>query len=159
MIKSLLNIFPHKIAYAHCDIPCGIYDPHNMQVGAHTVIRMTQMIIDVKRDDELKLKHDITRLTNVKELHSNLIETELMTLKNDYFKKEIVEKLEMDIENLFKDALISNTKARVGIDLDAAKETLELVMKISELFYKSKGFESKRVKAPYPTGMDIVVQS
>ena len=95
----------------------------------------------------------------VKEEHADLIEIELMTLKNDYFKIEIVEKIEIDIDELFKKALISNTKARVGVDLESAKETLELVMQIAEIFYKSKGIESKRIKAPYPTGMDIVVAS
>jgi nickel superoxide dismutase len=159
MLTSILNIIPHKIAFAHCDIPCGIYDPHGAQVAAHTVIRMTQMLIEVKRDDELKAEHDIVRLTHVKEEHANFLETELMTLKNDYFKKEIVDKLGVDIWDLFNKALVSNTKSRVGIDIDSAKETLELVIKIAELFYKSKGVDFKRVKAPYPTGMDIVVQS
>ena len=42
--------------------------------------------------------------------------------------------------------------------MDSAKELLETVMQIAEIFYKSKGLESARVKAPYPTGLDIVVQ-
>ena len=41
----------------------------------------------------------------------------------------------------------------------SAKELLETVMQISEIFYKSKDLEFKRVKAPYPTGLDIVVQA
>jgi nickel superoxide dismutase len=142
----------------HCDIPCGIYDPHNAQMAAHTVIRMTQFLEEVKRDDETKAEHDIARITHVKEEHSNLIEDELMTLKNDYFKKEVVEKLGEEPWDLFKKALASSSKARQGIDMAAAKETLEAVMQIAELFYKSKGIESHRVKAPYPTGLDIVVQ-
>jgi nickel superoxide dismutase len=157
-LTSLFNILPEKIAYAHCDIPCGIYDPHNAQLAAHTVIRMTELLSLIKRDDELKAEHDVARVTHVKEEHSNLIESELMTLKNDYFKPEIVEKLGEEPWDLFKKALASSTKARTGIDMDAAKETLEIVMKIAELFYKSKGLESQRVKAPYPTGLDIVVQ-
>lgn len=159
MFTSILERIPHKTAYAHCDIPCGIYDPHNAQVAAHTVIRMTQLLSEVKRDDETKAEHDVARITHVKEEHANLLETELMTLKYDYFKPEIVEKLDVKVWSLFKKAVASNTKARVGIDVKAAEETLELVMQIAELFYKSKGLESKRVKAPYPTGMDIVVQA
>lgn len=142
----------------HCDIPCGIYDPHNAQLAAHTVIRMTQFLGEVKREDETKAEHDIARITHVKEEHSNLLEDELMTLKNDYFKKEVVEKLDEEPWPLFKKAMASLTKARVGIDMEAAKETLDTVMQIAELFYKSKGLKSQRVKAPYPTGLDIVVQ-
>ncbi len=158
MFASILNLIPHEIAYAHCDIPCGIYDPHNAQTAAHTIIRMTQFLGEIKRDDETKAEHDIARVTRVKEEHANLLESELMTLKNDYFKPEIVEKLDIEIWDLFKKTIASNTKARVGIDMTAAKETLELTMQIAELFYKSKGLEYKRVKSPYPTGLNIVVQ-
>lgn len=148
---------PDRLMY-HCDIPCGIYDPHNAQMAAHTVIRMTQMLGEVDRKNETKAEHDIARITHVKEEHSNLLEDELMTLKNDYFKKEVVEKLEEEPWPLFKKAMASLTKARVGIDMQAAKETLESVMQIAELFYKSKGIPFHRVKAPYPTELDIVVQ-
>lgn len=157
-ITSIFKLLPDKTAYAHCDIPCGIYDPHNAQMSAHTVIRMTQLLQEIKRDDETKAEHDIARITHVKEDHSNILEDELMTLKNDYFKKEVVEKLGEEPWELFKKALASSSKARVGIDLESAKEALEYVMQIAELFYRSKGLESARVKAPYPTGLDIVVQ-
>src|SRR3990167_775863 len=98
--SSILNLLPHKTAYAHCDIPCGIYDPHNAQMAAHTVIRMTQLLGEVKRSastdgsGETRAEHDIARLTHVKEEHSNILESELMTLKNDYFKPEVIEKLD-----------------------------------------------------------------
>ncbi len=154
---ALFNLLPEKVVYAHCDIPCGIYDPHNAQMAAHTIIRMTQFLEELKGSDK-KAMHDIARVTHVKEEHSNILESELMTLKNDYFSKpEVKEKLG-DIWDLFKDALSSNAKARTGIDMKAAKETLETTMKIAEVFYKSKGLKSVRVKAPYPTGLDIVIQ-
>lgn len=161
----------YKIAYAHCDIPCGIYDPHQAQLAAHTIIRMTQLLSEVKRGNppshkgsaghsETKAEHDIARLTYIKEEHANILESELMTLKNDYFKHEIVEKLgDVDIWDLFKKAIQSNTKARVGIDMEAAKETLELVMQIAEIFYKSKGVKPVRVKSIYPTEGEIVQYS
>lgn len=152
------KLFFQQNAYAHCDIPCGIYDPHNAQLAAHTVIRMTQLLQEIKRNDETRVEHDIARITHVKEEHSNILESELMTLKNDYFKPEIIEKLNVEIWDLFKKVLKSSTKARIGIDMIAAKETLELTMQVAELFYKSKGITCHRVKAPYPTGLDIVVQ-
>ena len=33
-----------RVAHAHCDIPCGIYDPHAAQVAALTTVRMCQLI-------------------------------------------------------------------------------------------------------------------
>lgn len=152
----ILNLIPHKTAFAHCDIPCGIYDAHQMQLAAHTIIRMTDLLSKIKKDDELKAEHDVSRVTSVKEKHSNILEEELSTLQDDYFKNDFSKFPEL--EDLFKKSKELGTKARVGIDLESAKELLETVMKIAEIFYKSKNVESTRVKSVYPTELDIVVQ-
>lgn len=154
---KLFKLLPAKTAYAHCDIPCGIYDPHGAQVAAHTIIRMTELLSLIKRDDELKAEHDIARVTHVKEEHSSILEHELSTLADDYFKNDFSKFPEL--EKLFSDAKTLGGKARTGIDIDSAKELLEKVMQIAEIFYKSKDLKSHRVKAPYPTGLEIVVQS
>ena len=144
-----------KIAYAHCDIPCGIYDPHNAQLAAHTVIRMTQLLIDLKREDEIKAEHDIARITHVKEEHSSLIEEELETLRNDYFKIEHFEKFS-NLKDLFEKALKYSAISRQTIDIRAAEETLENVLKIAEIFYKTKNVTPIRVKSVYPTEGETV---
>jgi len=43
-ISLLDRVSPPRSVRAHCDIPCGIYDPHAAQVAALTVIRMVQLI-------------------------------------------------------------------------------------------------------------------
>lgn len=143
-------------AYAHCDIPCGIYDPHNAQLAAHTIIRMTQLLQNVKRDDETKAEHDIARFTHVKEEHANLLEEELDTLRNDYFNKEHY-KEHANLNKLFIKVLNSLAKARQSIDINAAEETLSGVLEISEIFYKTKGVEPIRVKSIYPTEREVVL--
>ncbi len=155
-IKNLFNILPLRIAYAHCDIPCGIYDPHQAQLAAHTIIRMTQLLTEVKRDNETKAEHDIARMTHVKEEHSSIIEEELETLRNDYFKEEHYKEYS-NLNALFVKALKSVSKARQDIDIAAAKETLAGILEIAEIFYKTKGVEPVRVKSIYPTGGEIVV--
>lgn len=149
------NFLKEKIAYAHCDIPCGIYDPHNVQLAAHTVIRMTQLLTDLKREDETKAEHDIARITHVKEEHSSLIEEELETLKNDYFKIEHFKKFS-NLKDLFEKAFKSSVIARQSIDIKAAEETLENVLKIAEIFYKTKNVTPIRVKSVYPTEGELV---
>ncbi len=158
IIELVLDkIKSQNIAFAHCDIPCGIYDPHNAQLAAHTIIRMTQFLQEIKREDETKAEHDVARVTHVKEEHSNLLEEELFTLRHDYFKDEQLKEYP-NLQDLFYSALKSAAKARTGIDMESAKQTLESVMQIAEIFYESKGLKSKRVKSPYPTELDIVVQ-
>jgi nickel superoxide dismutase len=155
---SIIKFLPAKNAFAHCDIPCGIYDPHQAQLAAHTIIRMTDLLGQIKREDELKAEHDVSRVTHVKEEHANILEEELFTLRHDYFKDDQMKEYK-NLQDLFYSALETNAKARQGINMEAAKETLETVMQIAEIFYKSKGLKSVRVKSPYPTGLDIVVQS
>lgn len=164
MLNKILELIPHKTAYAHCDIPCGIYDVHQAQLAAHTIIRMTDLLGQIKREDssidsgqrELKAEHDVSRVAHVKEEHSNILEHELSTLQDDYFKNDFSKYPEL--EELFKNVKALGGKARTGIDMDSAKELLETVMKISEIFYDSKELAHNRVKSPYPTGLDIVVQ-
>src|SRR5689334_10542099 len=35
--------------HAHCDIPCGIYDPHAAQIAALSVVRMDQLINELPK--------------------------------------------------------------------------------------------------------------
>ncbi|MCL6096801.1 MAG: superoxide dismutase, Ni [Patescibacteria group bacterium] len=155
-LKNIYNLLPEATAYAHCDIPCGIYDPHNAQLAAHTIIRMTQLLGEVKRDDESKAEHDISRITHVKEHHADVLEEELETLKNDYFKEEHFKDYP-NLHALFVKTLKAGTKARQGIDIEAAQEALAGTQEIAEIFFKTKGVESARVKTVYSTGGEIVL--
>ncbi len=156
LLSIISKILPAKIAYAHCDIPCGIYDPHAAQVGAHTVIRMTQLLSELKREGETKAEHDISRITHVKEDHGSLIEDELGTLENDYFKEEHFTKFP-ELKELIANAVKLSIKTRQAIDMASAEQLLETILKISEIFYKTKNLVPVRVKSPYPTEREIVV--
>jgi len=149
-------MLPTKVAYAHCDIPCGIYDPHYAQVAAHTIIRMMQLLNNLNMENRLKADHDIARMTSVKEDHGNIIEKELDTLENDYFKEDHFKEFP-ELKKMFADATKLSVKTRQAIDMESAEQLLEMILKISEIFYKTKKFEPVRVKSPYPTEREIVV--
>ena len=156
MFKSIAKLLPTGTAFAHCDIPCGIYDPYMAQRAAHTVIRMTQLLTDLKREDETKAEHDIARLTHVKEDHSNLLEEELDTLRNDYFKEEHYKEYP-NLHELFIKTFKSSAKARQGINMQAAQDVLLGTQEIAEIFFKTKGVEPVKVKSVYPTEGEIVL--
>jgi nickel superoxide dismutase len=150
------NLLVEKIAYAHCDIPCGIYDPYVAQRAAHTIIRMTQLLTEIKQEDDLKSDHAIARITYVKEEHANILEEELETLRNDYFKEEHFKQYP-NLNDLFVQALKFSGTARQSIDMQAAKDSLAKVQEIAEIFFKTKGVTPVRVKTVYPTGGEIVL--
>lgn len=157
----LSKIFPVHIAYAHCDIPCGIYDPHQAQLAAHTVIRMTTLISDLKKEadtDKNKKKyiHQLSRYTRVKDEHAEIVKHETRVLWADYFTEEHL-KTYPDLHNLVFKIMKLASKARQEINIDASLELLKTVQKLAEIFFETKGFKAVRVKSPYPTGLEIVL--
>lgn len=155
ILSFLVKLLPERIAYAHCDIPCGIYDPHQMQLAAHTVIRMTQLIQDAKMDDEKAMMHQVARLTKVKEEHAESVKHEVRVLWGDYFKEEHLKEYP-DLHSLIFKTLKVASKARQEINMDAANELLAHTQQIAEIFFKTKGLTPVRVKSLYPTGGEIV---
>lgn len=163
-IKSyLINLIPlGGVVYAHCDIPCGIYDPHLAQLAAHTVIRMNSLINDLKIsdnpsiDDRKNFIHDLSRYTKVKEEHAELIKHEIRVLWGDYFKEEHLKQYP-DLSNLVLKTMKLASKARQEIDMEIALELLKTVQDIAEIFFKTKNLDPIRVTAPYPTGGEIVI--
>lgn len=149
LMNTILNSIPSQKAYAHCDIPCGIYDPTPAQIAAHTVLRMTQLL------GEKDSMHDVARITHVKEDHAGKVEEELGTLENDYFKPEHYEKFP-ELEELLKDAVRLSIETRQQINLEKAQMLLEKVLLIAEIFYKTKNVTPVRVPSIYPTNGEIV---
>ena len=91
----LIKLLPTKPVFAHCDIPCGIYDPHSAQLASQTVLKMVQKLKELQKpedDDWLEYKNSMTRMILVKEQHAEICKKEVLILWTDYFKAEHLEK-------------------------------------------------------------------
>ncbi len=165
ILKTLSKIFPTNTAYAHCDIPCGIYDPHQAQIDALTVIRM----IDIMREsadhvaeaekngtDPLEFRQHVIRAVHVKEEHAELVKREVRVIWGDYIKAEHKEKFP-EIDDLVYEIMQLSSKARQGIDRTVAMQLLDKINRFAEIFWQTKGKETKRVKAPYKPEEEIVI--
>ncbi len=156
-LKRLLGILPLSHVYAHCDIPCKIYDPYTAQVAAHTVIRMTQMLEEAKAmPDDVSREHHISRLTKVKEENSEIVKHEVRVIWGDYFKDEQMQKIH-DASNLVHNIMMSASKAKQEINMEEAKKLLSLVLEFSEKFYQTKGFETMKIPSGFPTEGELVI--
>lgn len=163
VMRLLDRVLPTETAYAHCDIPCGIYDPHTAQLAAHTVIRMVTLIEDLtgktKKDlnpEELEhYVHDITRYTEIKEKHAEIVKHEIRILWGDYFKPEHVERFP-ELHELVWKVMQLGSKAKQNVDLSVAEQLLDTVNKIAEIFWKTKEVEPVRVASFYPTEREMV---
>lgn len=161
ILRILDRLFKPSVAYAHCDIPCGIYDPHEAQMAAHTVLRMTNMLNELELaseevEDRKKFVHQVSRLQKVKEEHAELIKHQVRIIWGDYIKPEHLEK-HKDIHDLVFNIMKQASKIRQNVDLKAAEELLTMVQKFAEIFWETKGRETKKVKSGYPTEGEIVL--
>jgi len=166
VIENAKKIFEIKTAHAHCDIPCGIYDPHYMQVAAHTVVRMDMLIDEAtakmksnsnpSAEDRRDFVHKIARYTHTKEEHAEIVKKEARILWGDYFKPEHLQKFP-ELHDLVWKIMKGGSKGRQEADIHAGTDLLDAANKLADIFWKSKGFETKKVKAPYPTEKELVV--
>ncbi len=161
IVRMAINAIDKAIGiekvYAHCDIPCGIYDPHLAQVAAHTVLRMDMLIADLVKANDMTPdgRNKMIRYTTVKEQHAELCKHEIRVLWGDYFKPEHAAtnpKLHEMVWNTLKAA----SKAKQSTNIDDAKALLVAVQEIAEAFWKTKGVEAIKAKSFYPSGETFV---
>jgi nickel superoxide dismutase len=139
-----------RVIHAHCDIPCGIYDPHAAQIAALSVIRMNQLINDLPKPqagasdkDRETFVHQMSRYVKVKEDHAEICKHELRVLWGDYFKPEHLKQFP-DLHTLFWETMKLASKCRTEVNLDAANQLLAKVQQIAEVFWKSKGVDVRK---------------
>jgi nickel superoxide dismutase len=155
-------IRPPRAVFAHCDIPCGIYDPHEAQISALTVLRMMQLIGELpkpaagaKPEDMEAYGAKLARYMLVKETHAERVKSELRILWGDYFTPDHV-KANPNLHESFWKAMKTASKARQGTNLADANELLQQVHAIAEVFWKTKGAATKKVPSMQKSGGEIV---
>lgn len=148
--------------FAHCDIPCGIYDPHEAQISALTVLRMDQLIAELPKPgagakpEEMEMYGaKLARYVAVKESHSERVKAELRVLWGDYFTPDHAKTFPTLHENFWK-AMKAASKTRQGTSVADAQELLNQVHAIAEMFWKSKGVATRKVPSNQKSGGEIV---
>jgi nickel superoxide dismutase len=158
-VEALDRLFDFEEASAHCDVPCGIYDPHLAEVAALTVIRMIDLMADLSQGeikDNLTYHNSMTRYVLVKEEHAELLKREVRVIFGDYIKKEHVDKYP-ELPTLVHKIFQLGSKVRQTADRAAALELLGLVNRFAEIYWDSKGIATQRVKAPYKPNEEMVL--
>ncbi len=162
---ALLNrILPAEEASAHCDIPCGIYDPHLAQVAALTVVRMNQLIEGLEapgggggppsKEDRDKYVNALSRYITVKEEHGELVKREVRIIRGDFFKPD---NSPANIDDLVDGIMKTASAARQNVDKAAAEKLLDQVNQFAEAFWKAKGVGTRKVSSNQAAGGDYVV--
>lgn len=143
-IKSILNNIPAKTVHAHCDGPCGVYDPASARVAAEAVLSMTKKLLALTPPEgndpaaQASYNNTFARFTAIKEDQAKETKKELLILWTDYFKPEHLAAYP-DLHDTFWKAAKLCSACKVNIDQAKAEDLMKSVEKIHHMFWTSKG--------------------
>ena len=127
-------------AEAHCDIPCGIYDPVAAKIAAQTVQKMVLRMQALEEgDDHMAYANTMARYIAVKEEHAETCKKELRILWADYAWPNMPEGF--DLHGSFNAALKLAGRCRQTVDMGACEELVASVDAIATAFWATKGVE------------------
>ncbi len=131
-----------RTAYAHCDIPCGIYETDSMKWDAETVHALTEKILKLEKpkdDDKAKLqfKNTLIRMVEIKERHAQHCKEQILILWTDYFKPEHFRKYP-DLTEKTLNAAKQCSIVKREVNIEAAKKLKEMVAEIAGIFAETK---------------------
>ena len=158
MIKQTLNLMDQLglvgHAQAHCDVPCGIYDPSTALVAAVTVVRMIDLMSEEPTGNAVADGNKIARCAIRKEEEVEKVKHEVRIIWGDYFKGELLEK-HPNVHSLAHSIMLKGSACKQGVSRDDALALVDLVNEFAELFWLTKGVKTARGKTPYAPNLEI----
>lgn len=141
VIKKIATLarkwFPAEEVSAHCDGPCGVYDPSSARIAAEAVLSMTKKILALKENNDFSSMHSVSRFIAIKEEQAHLTKTELLILWTDYFKPVHLDQFP-DLHDTFWNAAKLCSAVKVEVSLEKAEELMASVEKIHNMFWATK---------------------
>ena len=142
-LRTLDKINPPSKVYAHCDVPCGIYDIAPAKIAASTVAKMVEKIEALNFEElDKPTRNSFVRMVMTKEQHAELCKRELLILWTDFFKPEHLEMFPNLHETFWKATKLCS-KNKQEVNAEAAKELVDAVNEIADIFKKAKEVISK----------------
>jgi nickel superoxide dismutase len=131
LLSLVDRVSPPTPIHAHCDLPCGVYDPAQARIEAESV-KAIQEKYQASDDDDFK-----TRALIIKEHRADLAKHHLWVLWTDYFKPPHVEKYPQ-LHQLFWDATKAAGASKGSTDPATGQKLLDLIAEIDTIFWETK---------------------
>lgn len=120
-----------KPVYAHCDLPCGVYDPVQAKVEAESVLEI------MKKYATFHEEEDRWRAIFIKEQRAELVKEHLWVLWTDYFKPEHLEKYP-DLHDKFWKTTKQAGVCKKTVDPAEGQKLLDMIDDIAKIFWETK---------------------
>jgi nickel superoxide dismutase len=120
-----------QVAHAHCDLPCGIYDPAQARIEAESVKAIMEKY---HGNDDAEFR---TRAIQIKEERADLVKHHLWVLWTDYFKPDHLKKYPQ-LHELFWKATKSAGDSKKTVDVKVGQRLLDEIAEIDKIFWETK---------------------
>jgi nickel superoxide dismutase len=131
LLATADRLSPPTPVHAHCDLPCGVYDPAQARIEAESIKGILTKYHD--SDD-----HDFqTRAILIKEERAELVKHHLWVLWTDYFKPEHLDKYPQ-LHDLFWKATKKAGEVKKTTDVAVGDELLAQIAEIDKIFWETK---------------------
>ncbi|MDQ2825921.1 MAG: superoxide dismutase, Ni [Actinomycetota bacterium] len=125
------RISPPGQVSAHCDLPCGVYDPAQARIEAESV-KGCQEKYQASSDEVFR-----QRAVQIKEQRADLVKHHLWVLWTDYFKPPHLEKYPQ-LHQLFWDATKAAGATKSSVDPATGQKLLDQIAEIDRIFWETK---------------------
>ena len=122
---------PTQVAYAHCDLPCGVYDPAQARIEAESVLKACEKYA-ASEDPVFR-----ERCVAIKEERAELVKHHLSVLWTDFFKPHHLEQIP-ELHDLFWRAGKAAGETKKTTDAAQARELVTLIEQIADAFWKTE---------------------
>ncbi len=131
LLATLDRVSAPRTVSAHCDLPCGVYDPAQARIEAESIKNIMQ-----KHNDSSDTAFQ-TRAIAIKEERAELVKHHLWVLWTDYFKPEHLEQ-HPQLHDLFWKATKTAGEAKKTTDVAVAERLLQQIAEIDKIFWATK---------------------
>ena len=147
------------VADAHCDIPCKIYDPIIAQIGALSVVRLLDIMIEVTNSEKvsfsLTTENTMSRCIFRKEEEAERVKKEIGVIWGDYFKSSQFEAFP-ELNDLVHKIMQKASACKQDIRREHGEDLVNLVNRFAEIFWQSKDVKTIVRSCPYPPNLPII---
>jgi nickel superoxide dismutase len=144
-LKSQIKAhFPAEHVDAHCDAPCGVYDPASARIATEAVVQLTKKIraLEPPSPNDAKAMaaylNTMARYIQIKEEQAQIAKEEVQILWTDFFKPEHLETYPNLHDLIWKTTKLCSTAKR-EVNQEAADQLLANVHQIHDIFWEIKG--------------------
>lgn len=138
-------------AEAHCDGPCGVYDPASARIAGEAVQSMTKKMLALAENhggecNTAAYLNTMSRYAAVKEEEAQKCKDELLVLWTDFFKPQHLDS-NPDLHDTFWNAAKLCSACKVEVSADHAQELMDAIEAIHHMFWSVKGREVPWIRA------------